>query len=518
MAYKYPPREIIDPEEVKKSMVESQVRRSNAAIAEYEERERRRSNLLASLPKETKSHVNNEPVLKSTLLKNEENMNALGKGSFSSLSMGMKSFEVLKAQEALKEVNVYQGKVDGSFGSKTEQAVKSFQQTYPPTHTTHAQYNLDKTDGVVGRNAVLALDEAIVEQWDSTFHLGWMQSPVTQSQDELWASLFTDGTQPEQQQFIKQCNAHLNDPVREGEIVVLPTFEPKNPEDQKWFDDLLEQAKIASDELGKLLAEEVVTLNRHFDLLSHQLYERIDNDGLPEGYHALAGMGVGVLSSGVTQHLNNIKGVLLEINDLYVSQVAMASKTGGINNGSFIGERAALFKKLDGSFAGLSKRSVNLSIYTQVKRGLNLSTKSVIHNADEILKTGVVKELGKRIGNIAIGISAARGLGYVGLLVGAVSGVDNAYDACKVDGSGECGKTISRELGGFIGGLYGGVEGGAAGAALFVLVVGVTASAPALAIAAISGAVIGGAVGGVAGSTAGKWVVDEIYAWSSNDY
>ncbi|MGY5540566.1 peptidoglycan-binding domain-containing protein [Vibrio brasiliensis] len=517
MDYKYPPREIIDPEEEKKSMVESQVRRSNAAIAEYDERERRRAKLLASLTKDNPPQVSNAPILKSRLLKNEENMNALGKGSFSSLSMGMKSFEVLKAQEALKAVGVYQGKVEGIFGSKTEQAVKSFQQTYKPTHTTHAQYNLDKTDGVVGRNTVLALDEAVVEQWDSTFHLGWMQSTTTQSQDKLWANLFTSETSEEQKQTIKRCNLHLNEPVREGEIVLLPTTEPKTKDERELLNLWIEQAKIASKELGKLLDEEVATLNRHFELFSHQLEERIESDGLPNDYYAQVAVGVGATSAIVEQNLKNIQNVLLEINGLYVQHVETNQKVGYANNQRFFDQRSALFKKLDGSFAMLSKRSVQLPIYTQIKRNLSLSTKSVVHNADEILNTGFVKELGKRIGNIALGISAARGVGYVGLLVGAVSGVDNIFEACKVDGSGDCGKTTTREIAGFIGGWYGGVKGGVAGVGVAIaLVIGVTASAPALAIATIGGVVIGGAIGGIIGSTAGKAGGDlayDIYEW-----
>ena len=345
------------------------------------------------------------------------------------------------------------------------------------------------------------------------FDLGWMQSPCTQPQEALWASLFTTETKEDQKQYIKSCNSHLNEPVREGEIVLLPTTEPKTPEDKKLFDEWLEQAKIASKELGKLLDEEVVTLNRHFDLLSYQLEERIKSDGLPTDYHAQVSTGIGATAAGVEQNLKNIQGVLLEINDLYASQVAMASRTGGMNYGIFTAERAELFKKLDGSFARLSKRSVQLPIYTQIKRNLKLSTKSVIHNADEILKTGFVKELGKRIGNIAIGISAARGLGYIGLMVGAVSGVDSIYEACKVDGNGDCGKTATREVAGFVGGVYGGSLGGTAmtsGVLLVLGVVGVT-SAPVLAVAAIGSFVAGGAIGGVAGSTAGKAFGDELY-------
>ncbi|GLT19550.1 hypothetical protein GCM10007938_33320 [Vibrio zhanjiangensis] len=350
------------------------------------------------------------------------------------------------------------------------------------------------------------------------FELGWMQSPCTQPQEMLWASLFTAETKEDQKQYIKSCNSHLNEPVREGEIVLLPTTEPKTPEDKKLFDEWVEQAKIASKELGKLLDEEVETLNRHFDLFSHQLDERIRADGLPSDYYAQVATGVGATAALVEQNLKNIQSVLLEINDLYAAQVAMASRTGGINYGTFISERADLFKKLDGSFAMLSKRSVQLPIYKQIKRNLKLSTKSVIHNADEILKTGFVKDLGKRIGNISIGISAARGLGYIGLMVGAVSGVDSIYEACKVDGQGDCGKATAREVAGFIGGVYGGAKGGTIGVGAAVaavegiaLIIGVTASAPVLAVAAVGGVIIGGAAGGIAGSTAGKAVSDGAY-------
>ncbi|OOE75637.1 hypothetical protein BZG25_15615, partial [Salinivibrio sp. ML198] len=123
------------------------------------------------------------------------------------------------------------------------------------------------------------------------------------------------------------------------------------------------------------------------------------------------------------------------------------------------------------------------------------------------------KELGKRIGNIAIGISAARGLGYVGLVLGFASGVDNVYEACKVDGTGDCGQTTTREIGGFIGGISGGGVGSAAmtsGVLLVLGVVGVT-STPVLAIAAIGSFVVGGAIGGIAGSATGKWGADFIY-------
>ncbi|OXX57697.1 hypothetical protein B9J80_00225 [Vibrio sp. V12_P9A6T4] len=345
------------------------------------------------------------------------------------------------------------------------------------------------------------------------FMLGWMQNTVTQPQEQLWADLFTVETSENQKQFIKQCNAHLNNPVREGEIVIVPTTKPTNEQEKKALADLQEDAKAASIELVKLTNEQVATVNRHLELLDYyanQTFAAIKQDGLPSDYYAYASLGVGMASSGVVQHLHNINSVLLEINDLYASQVAMASKTGGINYGTFVAERAELFKKLDGSFAGLSKRSVKLPIYTQVKRNLKLSTKSVIHHSDEILKTGFVKNLGKRIANVSVGITAAKGVGYIGLVLGAASGVNNIYEACKVDSTGNCGKTSSREVGGFLAGAYLGGQAGTWAVGGVLLVLG-TASAPVVAVASVGAFVVGGAVGGILGSTVGKAVGDGAY-------
>ncbi len=350
------------------------------------------------------------------------------------------------------------------------------------------------------------------------FMLGWMQNTVTQPQAQLWANLFTVETSEEQKQFIKQCNAHLNNPVREGEIVIVPTTKPTSEQEKKALADLQEDAQAASTELAKLTDELVATVNRHLELLDYyanQAFAKIKQDGLPSDYYAYASLGVGMATAGVEQRLKNISDVLLEINDLYASQVAIASRTGGINYGPFVAERAELFKKLDGSFAGLSKRSVKLPIYTQVKRNLKLSTKSVIHNADEILKTGFVKNLGKRIANVSIGITAAKGVGYVGLVLGAASGANNIYEACKVDSTGNCGQVSTREVAGFIGGTYLGSKLGALAVGTTLLVLG-TASAPVVAIASVGAFVAGGAIGGIVGTTVGKEAGDiaySVYEW-----
>ncbi|ENM2833285.1 hypothetical protein AB6Q85_003727, partial [Vibrio cholerae] len=156
------------------------------------------------------------------------------------------------------------------------------------------------------------------------FMLGWMQNTVTQPQAQLWANLFTVETSEEQKQFIKQCNAHLNNPVREGEIVIVPTTKPTSEQEKKALADLQEDAQAASTELAKLTDELVATVNRHLELLDYyanQAFAKIKQDGLPSDYYAYASLGVGMATAGVEQRLKNISDVLLEINDLYASQV-----------------------------------------------------------------------------------------------------------------------------------------------------------------------------------------------------
>ncbi|WP_240472796.1 hypothetical protein [Salinivibrio socompensis] len=82
------------------------------------------------------------------------------------------------------------------------------------------------------------------------FDLAWMQSPKTQPQSALWKALFIDDTPKEKQQLIKQANTHLNEPVREGEIVVIPTAEPRNTKEKEDLRALQEEAAIGSLELG----------------------------------------------------------------------------------------------------------------------------------------------------------------------------------------------------------------------------------------------------------------------------
>ena len=336
------------------------------------------------------------------------------------------------------------------------------------------------------------------------FSLGWMQSPVTQSQKELWDSIFTVDTKEEQKQLVMQHNTHLNEPVRQGEIILLPTREPEKEQEKSLIEEWKEEAVIASKELVNLLDEELTVLIDNLELLSYELARMTKENLFPENLYAQTALGVGSIAVGVEAKFRNIKKILEDINELYIRHSVVAQSTGSMKSDSFVAERAVLFKKLDKAWAGVSSSKVNMPIHKQVKRSLKLSTKSVIHNADHAMNQYASKEIGRRIGNSALWISGAQKVGYIGLAIGAKEGLDKIHDACVVSESGECAKTTAIEVSGFLGSAWLGAK---AGGAAIVLAIGLSASAPVV----IGVAVVGAAVGGASGGAVAKMVAEKIY-------
>ncbi|MGF1749022.1 pesticin C-terminus-like muramidase [Vibrio cionasavignyae] len=106
-------------------------------------------------------------ILRSEPLSTPDKLELLASGYGEPLSKGSKGFEVKAIQEALIDLGFDLGPegADGDFGKATESAIKQFQKVYEPTHTTHQTYQSGEVDGTVGKNTILALDEAVNENW-----------------------------------------------------------------------------------------------------------------------------------------------------------------------------------------------------------------------------------------------------------------------------------------------------------------------------------------------------------------
>ncbi|CAM3580707.1 pesticin C-terminus-like muramidase [Vibrio aquimaris] len=129
-----------------------------------------------------KNNPEDELILKSSL-KESKPLNELAAGKFNALKKGSTNTEeIKKVQQALIDCGFELGSfgADGDFGRATEGAVKQFQTHYKPTHTTHKSYQFGDIDGIVGKNTILALDEAVKEGWkfvDDEMDEKWLTVP-----------------------------------------------------------------------------------------------------------------------------------------------------------------------------------------------------------------------------------------------------------------------------------------------------------------------------------------------------
>lgn len=491
----YPPREIINPKAEAKAMEESKVRRTLSNVAEHDKWEEKRQEHIKKLsanPKKNNTPASVIPILKSTRLKNEVNMNALGKGSWSALSFGMKNFEILKAQEALQDVKILKGKADGIFGSETEQAVKTFQNSYTPTNKTHAFYQLNNADGVVGTNTVLALDEAITEEWVLIDKIAFTQVTKTQSLEDCWNELFCDDTPDSTKERVKNTNRHLNDPVRAGEIIILPTTDNKSAE----LDILLEEATLASTGLAELTDEQAQLHHTYFEVLENTFVEYW-NAGSPADGFAYMGATVGTIAPAMAEHLRGVSSTLSQLDKIFLD--FMSKK---MDKPSFIAQRKSVTDTLNKRLDNLTKKTLNIPIDQDFKKALGInSTKSLIHNAGEILENGSVEALGKRITNTAKWIKYTELAGRVAVGLNVASGVLTVATSCN--GLESCVRESVKETGGVAGGWLGGIFGSSVGGA-FVLGLTIT-SLPVILVVVGVPALTMGIVGTGAGKDLAEW-------------
>ena len=117
--------------------------------------------------------VSYSSILKDDVWKNSSILNASADASKPQVykkgkngTPNSKGDEVKRIQEALQKLNINIGDdgVDDVFGKDGHNATMTFQDNYKPSHNVH-QYTWAEPDGIVGKNTLLALDEALVSGW-----------------------------------------------------------------------------------------------------------------------------------------------------------------------------------------------------------------------------------------------------------------------------------------------------------------------------------------------------------------
>lgn len=357
------------------------------------------------------------------------------------------------------------------------------------------------SEGVVHDDLTIANLKEIEEQIE--FQLGFARVEESQSLSDYWEQALS-GVSSKTKSLIQEHNQHLNDPLIPEEMVIFLTKEPSSEEDKAKLKSLKDNSVLVSEELGKLSSDQIELHQAYFEVIENKLVEYW-NTGKPSDSFAYMGSAVGTIAPAMQKNLENVSSSLKKMDRLYLDLLAKK-----IDRSSFTRQRLGLKKILDKQLDKLTQRTLKIPIDQGLKESLGInSTKSLIHNADEILKTGSVPELGARVANTAKWITYAEKAGKVAIGLGVASGVYNVSENC---GSLEaCARSTVKETGGVIGGWAGGTAGGAAAGA-FVAFVGI-ASAPVVMV--IVGASALGV--GIYGAGAGKDLFEKAYEFFELD-
>lgn len=351
------------------------------------------------------------------------------------------------------------------------------------------------SEGVVHEDLAIANLKEVEEQIE--FQLGFARVEESQSLSDYWKQELS-GVPSKTKSLIQEHNQHLNDPLIPGEMVIFLTKAPSSKEEKAKLTSLKESSELASEELGKLSPDQVELHQAYFEVIENKLVEYW-NTGQPSDVFAYMGATVGTIAPAMQKNLENVSSSLKKMDRLYLDLLAKK-----IDRSSFIRQRLDLKKILDKQLDKLTQRTLKIPIAQGFKESLGInSTKSLIHNADEILKTGSVPELGARVANTAKWITYAEKAGKLSLGLGVASGVYNVTQNCKSLAS--CTRQAAIETGGVAGGWAGGMLG-AGIAGLFIVGLSISA-APVVMLLYAGGALAGGFIG----SGAGKELVEEKY-------
>ncbi|MDF0729688.1 PAAR domain-containing protein [Pseudomonas entomophila] len=229
--------------------------------------------------------------------------------------------------------------------------------------------------------------------------------------------------------------------------------------------------------------------------------------GVLNGASQSMGVGKDMLSRGLGQVADTLKG----IEQLHQREFVLH---GHLKSPEFFASRSALYQQLDAQLrSAFLGKYLNLGGYESLRRGLGISTKSLVHHWSKSGAPGAIPGYATHLDEVAKTAKYLKYGGHVALGLGATASYMKIHEACRAGETQECKRVRLTETGSFAGGLAGGALGAAAGKAVTGLVCsfGLWGRA-ACGIAVIGVGSFGGAsAGGLAGEKFGELIYEVGY-------
>lgn len=310
--------------------------------------------------------------------------------------------------------------------------------------------------------------------------------------------LFRDTRTPAAHMFMK-LNADTQW-LKPGQILIIS--DPDAPVTTQMLQQLKQAKQTTNAAFVGVSAEEAGFLQKHYSTIAG-----LTSAG-DQVFGAVGDMGEKYFSA-IEQTLKKIEA---SYQNQFRTQGTLIGQQFFIERNQLLAELKTLVNKP--LLKSLARHAVEFQPYDDMRRALNLSSRSIVHEWSTVGISGI-PGYSHFVGNAA---KAARFLkygGYIGIGFSFAGTTNNVVNACITGRENECGRFAFKEYG-----KFGAITGVGMGSGILGSVAGLTACT-AIGIATVgAGGVVCAAVGsiaaGYAGSQAAEWSIDTLYKYLDN--
>ncbi|EMC0024801.1 hypothetical protein QTN38_013810 [Enterobacter cloacae subsp. cloacae] len=292
------------------------------------------------------------------------------------------------------------------------------------------------------------------------------------------------GSQNETTEYFMQLNRDTSW-LKPGQILIVA--DPNNDNQSYMINSLLNAKKKINNALATIDASAAEFLKNNYEKIKSITF--------------WGETAVGNASGTIESYFKQIESILVKIEGTYQNQFRTQ---GTLISQQFYHERNALFAQLKPLLNNITRKQLKFKDYTDLKRALGLSTKSIVHEWSTV-GVGAIPGYSTYIDRASKITAYMKAGGWVALGFSFMNTSNEVYHACTVDREDECGKVAVTEYSKFGGGVAGAALGSTF-AAPICLALGVpTAGAGTL----VCGLIVG-AVGAAGGTQVGGFVGEQM--------
>ncbi|MFI8396845.1 hypothetical protein [Pseudomonas sp. Choline-02u-1] len=232
------------------------------------------------------------------------------------------------------------------------------------------------------------------------------------------------------------------DMIKAGSMIVL-----SDPDNQQCTYEealLMQTARFVSATLEPLTLEEADFMAQHYGVIQTAL--------------AYESKVIGVVTAMAANHLDGIKNVLADLEQLHVH--TLDAKNHRVSE-EFINKRDQLLKKLDVQLNRFTRQSIGIPDYPSLKTTLGIDHPYLVHHWRKAGGIGQNPGYATHIRAVSQASQYVKYGGWIGTAVGGGASALKVQDVCMHGSAEACEKVKFTESGSFLGGVGGGMVAGA---------------------------------------------------------